>query len=131
MIAALAFLRRVPKMLSPQGWAAVGVLAAFLLFGAYCAHRAAVGERDRQAAKEAKIARKAGSARETASSERLNDTLTIHDRQKERDHAAQELPDGLPDDRELRRRCRQLRDAGRNLPACRGLGGPAEARPAG
>lgn len=50
MIAALAFIRRIPSMLSPRGWLAVAVLAAFLLFGAYCAHRAAEGERDRQAA---------------------------------------------------------------------------------
>lgn len=129
--AALDFLRRIPRMLSPQAWAVVGILAAFLLFGAYCAQRAAQGERDRQAVREAKIEKKASSARETASTERLNDTLTIRDRQKERDHAAQELPDSLPDDRELRRRCRQLRDAGRDLPACRGPGGPAQAGAAG
>ena len=39
--------------------------------------------------------------------------------QEERDHAAEAYSDGVPDDRELRRRCRQLRDAGRDLPACR------------
>ena len=49
MIAALAFVRRIPSLLSPKGWIAVAVLAAFLLFGAYCAHRAVQGERDRQA----------------------------------------------------------------------------------
>lgn len=123
MIAALAFLRRVPGFLSLKGWITVGVLAAFLLFGAYCAHRAAEGERARQAAEQAEIERKASAARETASTERLNDTLTIQGRQKERDDAAEALPDSVPDDRELRRRCRQLRDAGRELPACAGLGG--------
>ena len=47
MIAALAFVRSIPSMLSPKGWLAVALLAAFLLFGAYCAHKAAEGERDR------------------------------------------------------------------------------------
>lgn len=116
---ALAFLRRVPSMLSPRRWLAVAVLAAFLLFGAYCAQKAAQDERARQAAAQAEIERKASAARETASTERLNDTLTIQGRQKERDDAAEALPDSRPDDRELRRRCRQLRDAGRDLPACR------------
>lgn len=122
MIAALtilSFARRVPKMLSPKGWAVVALLAAVLCFGAYCAHRAAQGEQDRQAAEQAETERKASAARETASTERLNDTLTIQGRQKERDHAAQALPDGAPDARELQRRCRQLRDAGRVPAACR------------
>lgn len=118
MIVALAFLRRVPAMLSPRGWLAVGVLVLFLGFGAYCAQRSAQGVRDQQAAEQAKTERKASAARETASTERLNDTLTTLERQKERDDAAQALPDGVPDDRELQRRCRQLRDAGRSLPAC-------------
>ncbi|WP_374385546.1 hypothetical protein [Brevundimonas sp.] len=118
MIAALAFVRRIPGMLSPKGWLAVAVLAAFLLFGAYCAHRAAEGERDHQAAEQAKIEVKAASARETAADERLNDTLTIQDRQKERDDAAEALPDSVPDARELQRRCRQLRDNGIEPAAC-------------
>lgn len=130
MLTALLFLRRVPGMLSPKGWLAVGVLILFLGFGAYCAQRAAQGERDKQAAAAAQIERKASAARETASTERLNDTLTIQGRQKERDHAAEALPDSAPDDRELRRRCRQLRDAGRSLPVCAGLGGTDEAGPA-
>ena len=118
MIAALAFVRRIPSMLSPKGWLAVAVLAAFLLFGAYCAHRAAEGERDRQAAEAHKIEVKASGARETAADERLNDTLTIQDRQKERDDAAEALPDSVPDARELQRRCRQLRDNGIEPAAC-------------
>lgn len=129
MLSALVFLRRVPAMLSPKGWMAVGVLILFLSFGAYCAQKAAQGERDRQAAGQAKIERKASAARETASTERLNDTLTIQGRQKDRDHAAEALPDSPPDDRELRRRCRQLRDDGRILPACAGLDGPVQAGP--
>lgn len=124
MIAALAFARRIPSMLSPKGWIAAAVLAAFLLFGAYCAHRAAEGERDRLAAETQRTAEKASSGRETAADEDLADTLTIQQRLQERDHAAEALPDSRPDDRELRRRCRQLRDAGRgDVPACRGLEG--------
>jgi hypothetical protein len=50
VIAALAFVRCIPSMLSPKGWLAVALSAAFLLFGRYGAHRAAEGERDRKAA---------------------------------------------------------------------------------
>ena len=122
MIAALLALWRT---FPPRTWLILAVLAVFLIFGAYCAQRSAQGVRDRQAAEQAKTDAKAASARETAAGERLTDTITIRDRQEERDHAAQALPDGLPDERELRRRCRQLRDAGRSPPACRGLEGPA------
>lgn len=125
MIAALALARRIPSRLSPKGWIAVALLAAFLLFGAYCAHRAAEGERDRQAAETRRTEEKASSARETAADERLTDTTTIRNRQMERDREAEALPDAAPDERDLRRRCRQLRDAGRRLPACERFSGPA------
>ncbi|MGX1587372.1 hypothetical protein [Bacteriophage sp. 438212] len=122
MIAAfLALWRTFP----PRTWLIFAVLAAFMIFGAYCAHRGAQGVRHQQAAEQAKTEAKAASARETAAGERLTDTTTIRDRQEERDHAAQALPDGVPDERELKRRCRQLRDTGRIPPACRGLEGPA------
>jgi len=121
MIAALVALRRT---FPPRTWLIFAILAAFLIFGAYCAHRGAEGVRDEQAARQAETERKAASAREAAASERLTDTTTIRDRQEERDHAAQALPDGVPDERELRRRCRQLRDAGRSPSACRRFEGP-------
>jgi len=121
----IALVLRLGRALTPTTWLTLAVLAAFLIFGAYCSHRGADGVRDRQAAKEAKIEAKASSARETAAGERLADTTTITNRKMERDHAAEALPDSLPDDRELRRRCRQLRDAGRIPTACRGLEGPA------
>lgn len=121
----LTFVLRWARALTPTAWLALAVLAAFLIFGAYCAQRGADGVRDRHAAEQAKIEAKASSARETAAGERLTDTTTIRDRQEERDHAAQALPDGVPDERELKRRCRQLRDTGRIPPACRGLEGPA------
>ncbi|WP_287011271.1 hypothetical protein [Brevundimonas sp.] len=107
------------RSLTPRVWLVIAVLVGFVLVGGYCAQRGAAGERDRQAAENLKTERRAGAARETAASERLNDTQTIRNRQEERDHAAEAYPDGVPDDRELRRRCRQLRDAGRDLPACR------------
>lgn len=122
MIAALIALWRT---FPPRTWAILAMLAAFLIFGAYCAHRGADSVRDRQAAEQAKTEAKAASARETAAGERLTDTTTITNRKLERDHAAQALPDGVPDERELRRRCRQLRDARRSPAACRGLEGPA------
>jgi len=121
----IALARQLARALTPTGWLKLGVLAAFLIFGGYCAHRGAEGVRDSQAAEQAKVEAKASSARETSAGEAVNDTTTIRNRQEERDHAAQALPDGVPDDRELRRRCRQLRDDGRIPPACRGLEGPA------
>ncbi|MNT68609.1 hypothetical protein D3C72_2068560 [compost metagenome] len=120
----IALVLRIGRALTPTAWLALGVLATFLIFGAYCSHRGADGVRDRQATQQAKTEAKASSARETAAGERQTDTTTIRDRQAERDHAAQALPDSLPDDRELRRRCRQLRNAGRIPAACRGLEGP-------
>lgn len=117
----IALALRVGRALTPTAWLTLAVLAAFLIFGAYCAHRGAEGVLDRQAAEQAKVERKVSRARETSANEAVNDNTTIRNRQEERDHAAQALPDGVPDDRELRRRCRQLLDAGRSLPACRGL----------
>jgi len=132
LAAALTFARRVPKMLSPKGWAVVAVLVLFLGFGAYCSHRAAQGERDRQAAERDETERKASTARETASTERAIDTATITAREKEWNHDAEQTPDSPPDDRTLRRRCRQLWDSGqRDVAACRGLARPAQAGSAG
>jgi hypothetical protein len=125
LAAVVAFIKRIARTFSSTAWLVIAILAAFLIFGAYCSHRAAEGERDRHVAATAKVERKASGARETAAGEALTDTTTIRNRQEERDHAAEALPDGVPDDRELRRRCRQLRDAGRSLAACRGPEGPA------
>ena len=99
----------------------VAAFAAFLI--AFTVWRS-MDRRDAVSDAAAKVEAKAAPARETAATERLNDTLTIQDRQKERDHAAEAIPDSRPDDRELRRRCRQLRDSGRTPAACAGLEGP-------
>lgn len=118
MIAALAFVRRVPSMLSPKGWLAVALLAAFLLFGAYCAHRAAEGERDRQASETRRTEEKASSARETAADERLTDTTIINAREKELSDAVNSLPDARPSPRRLALACERLRQQGNaRLPA--------------
>ncbi|MBB5770905.1 putative SAM-dependent methyltransferase [Brevundimonas vesicularis] len=130
MIDTLAFLRSIPRLLSPTGWLIVAIIAAFVVTGAYCSHRGAQGERDRQAVQTQKTEAKASGARETAAIEREADTTTIRNRQEERDHAAEAIPDSRPDDRELRRRCRQLREAGRSLPDCDGFDRPAQAGPA-
>ena len=121
----IALALRIGRVLTPTAWLALAILAAFLIFGAYCSHKGAEGVRDRHAAEQARVEAKASSARETAAGERLSDTTTITNRKMERDHAAEALPDSLPDDRELRYRCRQLRDVERIPPACRGLEGPA------
>lgn len=109
MIAVLAAARRIPSMLSPKGWIVVALLAAFLLFGAYCAHRAAEGERDRQAAETRRTEEKASSARETAAGERLNDTTIINAREKELSDAVNSLPDARPSPRRLALACERLR----------------------
>ena len=117
MLTALAFVRSIPSMLSPKGWLAVAVLAAFLLFGAYCAHRAAEGERDRQAAEQAETEAKAVSARETAADERLKDTTIINAREKELSDAVNSLPDARPSPRRVALACERLRQQGSRLPA--------------
>ncbi|RZJ40940.1 MAG: hypothetical protein EON87_17145, partial [Brevundimonas sp.] len=73
---------RFLRSLSPTVWIIAGVLTAFLLFGGYCAHRAAQGERDRQAAVVAKDQTKASTARETAAGERATDTSIINAQEK-------------------------------------------------
>jgi hypothetical protein len=118
------------RTFTPTGWLIVAIITAFVLTGAYCSYRGAQGERDRQAVQTQKTEAKASGARETAAVERQTETTTIRNRQEERDHAAEAIPDSRPDDRELRRRCRQLREAGRSLPACNRFDRPAQAGPA-
>lgn len=122
---ALAFIRRIPSMLSPRGWAVVAILTAFLAFGAYCSHRAAQGERDRQAVKSARVEAKASTGRETASVERLNDQTSLDIQRKANDDALNPLPDAIPSDRRRARHCLRLQRDGidtSRLPEC---GGPS------
>lgn len=118
MIAALAFFHRVRRSLSPTGWLIVGVLLAFLVVGAWCSHRGAQGEKDRQAGAAAVAERKAATGREKAAVERSDDAASSQARLDQRNDDAEALPDALPDTRERSRRCRQLRDAGINVPEC-------------
>lgn len=53
-----------------------------------------------------------GTAKETAADQRLNDTITINDREKERANATATLPDTRPSDRRVRRGCVILRQQG-------------------
>jgi hypothetical protein len=54
---------RLGRTLTPTAWLALAVLAAFLIFGAYCAQRGAESVRSRQAAEQAKVEAKASGAR--------------------------------------------------------------------
>jgi hypothetical protein len=131
LIAAIAFARRVPGMLSPSGWAAVAVLILFLGFGAYCAQKAAQGERDAHAAKAAKIERKASTARETAATDRLGDQAHLNQQRKALDDALAPLPDAVPSDRRIARHCLRLQRDGidtSRLPECRRPDGQAPPR---
>jgi uncharacterized protein HemX len=120
-LAVLAPLRLVPARVWLWGAAIAAILAVGLTI--YLAGRG--DEREARDARQAKAEARAAQGREVAASERQLDNLAIAAKQKERDHAAQALPDSAPDGRELRRRCRQLRDAGQYPTACRGLAGPA------
>lgn len=130
MIAALklaAFVRSIPGWLSAEGWLAVAFLALFLGFGAYCSHRAVQGERDRQAVETAKTEARASTARETASTERLNDQASLNLQRKATDDALAPLPDAVPSDRRVRRHCLRLPNGGAGLPECRRPSGEAQA----
>ena len=72
----IALALRIARTFPPRTWLLFAVLAAFLIFGGYCAHKGAEGVRSRQAAKAAKDGRTASSGRER-SGERLNDQSTL------------------------------------------------------
>jgi len=118
---ALALLRT----LSPRSWLILGALAGIIAIGLAIYFAGRGDERDAQDDRTAKAEARASVGRDTAATERTLDTTAIEARQAERDHAATAIPDSPPDDRELRRRCRQLRDSGQHPAACRGFEGPA------
>jgi len=124
MIGALAFLRSVPRLLSPTAWLIVAIITAFVLTGAYCSHRGAQGERDRQAAQAQKTEAKASGARETAAHEAAVETPIINARQKDYSDAVNSLPDAVPSARRVRLACERLRHQGNTrLPPECGSGG--------
>lgn len=126
MIAALAFLRSIPRLLSPTAWLIVTIIAAFVMTGAYCSYRGAQGERDRQAVQTQKTEAKASSARETAAGEASVETPIINAREKDLSDAVNSLPDAAPSARRVRLACERLRHQGaaeRLLPEpCRSAG---------
>lgn len=109
---ALAFLRSVPRLLSPTGWLIVAIIAAFVLTGAYCSHRGAQGERDRQAVETQQTEVKASGARESASREASIETPIINAREKDFSDAVNSLPDAVPSARRVRLACERLRHQG-------------------
>ncbi|MNS19775.1 hypothetical protein D3C72_514990 [compost metagenome] len=117
MLTAFTFLQRVSRALTPTAWLALAVLAAFLIFGGYCAHRGAEGVRDRQTAEQARVEAKASSARETAATTRATDTTIINAREKELSDAVSSLPDAAPSPRRVALACERLRQQGSRLPA--------------
>ncbi|HEY1071522.1 hypothetical protein [Brevundimonas sp.] len=118
----IALIRQLARALTPTAWIALAVLAAFLIFGAYCAHRGAEGVRDRHAAEQAKTEAKASSARETAAATRATDTTIINAREKELSDAVSSLPDAAPSPRRVALACERLRQQGSRLPASCGPG---------
>jgi hypothetical protein len=122
-VTALAFLRSIPRLLSPTGWLILAIITAFVLTGAYCSYRGAQGERDRQAAQTQKTEAKAASARETAAGERTVETPIINAREKDFSDAVNSLPDAVPSARRIRLACERLRHQGNTrLPAECGSG---------
>ncbi|MEE2850365.1 MAG: hypothetical protein VX561_10910 [Pseudomonadota bacterium] len=112
MIAALAFLRSVPRLLNPTGWLIVAIIAAFVLTGAYCSRSGAQGERDRQAVETQKTEAKASGARETAAVEASVESPIINAREKDLSDAVNSLPDAVPRARRVRLACERLRHQG-------------------
>ena len=124
MIAGLALLRSVPRLLNPTGWLIVAIVAGFVLTGAYCSHRGAQGERERQAVETQKTEAKASSARETAAVEASVETPIINAREKDLSDAVNSLPDAVPSARRVRLACERLRHQGNTrLPPECGSGG--------
>lgn len=126
----IALALRAWRTFPPRTWLLFAVLAAFLIFGGYCAHRGAEGVRNRQAVKVATDERKASNARETSSNERLNDQSTLNTQRKAQTDALSPLPDAVPSDRRVVRHCLRLQrdgiDPGR-FPECSGSSGQAQA----
>jgi gamma-glutamylcysteine synthetase len=118
--ALLLRLRAVPARV----WVILGLALAALAVAAWIYAAGGNAVREDVAIEAAKVEVKAGKGREVAATERVLDETGVDQRQRERDDAAEQSPDSVPDLRDLRRRCRQLRDHGRgDVPACRGLEG--------
>lgn len=113
---------RLLALLTHRAGLIFAALLVIVVALAWCAGRES--ERDARAVRDLKTEAAAGRDRETAAIERADDTAAVAAKLETWNHDAERTPDAAPDQRELRRRCRQLREAGRDgLAACRGLEG--------
>jgi Flp pilus assembly protein TadB len=130
---AMSMVRRVTRFITPKAWAILAALGLVLILLAYCTTQARQDERaeakQREVAAYAKQLARAAEANDAAATQRVDDYQTTTQATKERDDDARSQPDGAPDDRELRRRCRQLREAGAQPAACRRFAGRGQAGP--
>ena len=122
-LAAQTFLRGI----SPKAWAVMAMAAGALLLAVWLFQAGRGAERRDHGERVAGAVTRAAGGRETAATERALDTGNVAGKLKEWNDAAERIPDAPPDQRELARRCRQLRDAGQHLAACRGPAGTAQA----
>ena len=108
--AVLAFLRE----LSPRAWLIVGLLAAFVAVGGYCATRATFKERGRNEAAVAtadlKSERRNSAAHTAAADERLTDERKTTALGRTLNDAVATLPDARPSDRRRALACQRLRN---------------------
>lgn len=125
-LAAQTFMRGI----SPKAWAVIAMGAAALILAVWLFQAGRGAEREDVADKTAKVEARAATGRETAATERAIDTAATAEKLEQWNHDAEQTPDAPPDDRELRRRCRQLWDVGqRGLAACRRFEAEAQAGP--
>ena len=106
----LAFAKSVARALPVRTWLILAALLAALLIALWIYTAGGDAVREDVADKAAKVEAQAAKGRETAATERTLDTNAVADRLEQWNHDAEQTPDAAPDDRELRRRCRQLRD---------------------
>ena len=123
MTAFLALLRGIGRALPMRAWLVLGLAAVALILAVW------LFQAGREAEREAAAARAAG-GRDKAGTERAIEAAANADKLEQWNHDAEQTPDTPPDARTVRRRCRQLREAGAvGLPECRGFEGRAQAGP--
>lgn len=107
---------RVRRFLTPEGWLIVGALLLLLAFLAVAYFSGVEAQKDRQAVEVAKTQERASTGRETAATERLEDTLTNQANQKALSDAIADLPPSAPSPVRLALACERLRQQGTVLP---------------
>lgn len=119
LTAALTFAKGLARALPVRTWLILAGAVAVLLLALWIFNAGGNAVREDVAAERAAVEARAAKGREKAATERAIDTAATAEKLEQWNHDAEQTPDAAPDDRELRRRCRQLRDAGRVLPVCR------------